>query len=195
MAKHALQATDFAQTQVIEHLSNVHLFMEPICVCVNRQFSQLHPMHQILKYHCRGLIGTNKLGYPFLVAPGKGTLDKLLTVGAEGAFQMILRAYQNFDWERTDFLDNIKVSKGKFTLYKIKQIIVSLLQSLFSYLEKTKREAWGQAQLRQYTLFQNGRHLDILLFSFKLDLHASFKAKYSFEFTLKIRLSSIGCTV
>ncbi|XP_068740270.1 polyunsaturated fatty acid 5-lipoxygenase-like isoform X2 [Montipora capricornis] len=108
MAKHALQATDFAQTQVIEHLSNIHLFMEPICVCVNRQFSQLHPMHQILKYHCRGLIGTNKLGYPFLVAPGKGTLDKLLTVGAEGAFQMIRRAYQNFNWERTDFLDNIK---------------------------------------------------------------------------------------
>ena len=33
-----------------------------------------------------------------------------------------------------------------------------------------------------YTLFQNGRHLDILLFSFKLDLDASFKAKYSFEF-------------
>ena len=33
-----------------------------------------------------------------------------------------------------------------------------------------------------YTLFQNGRYLDILLFLFKLDLDASFKAKYSFEF-------------
>ena len=30
--------------------------------------------------------------------------------------------------------------------------------------------------------FENGRHLDILLFIFKLDLDASFKAKYSFEF-------------
>ena len=33
-----------------------------------------------------------------------------------------------------------------------------------------------------YTVFQNGRHLDILLFLLKLDLDASFKAKYSFEF-------------
>ena len=39
----------------------------------------------------------------------------------------------------------------------------------------------------QYTLFQNGRHLDILLFSFKLDLDASFKAKYSFEFSAQER--------
>ena len=28
---------------------------------------------------------------------------------------------------------------------------------------------------------QNGRHLDILLFLFKLDLDVSFKAKHSFE--------------
>ena len=34
-----------------------------------------------------------------------------------------------------------------------------------------------------YTLFQNGRHLDILLFLLKLDLDALFKAKYSFEFS------------
>ena len=33
-----------------------------------------------------------------------------------------------------------------------------------------------------YTFFQNGRHLDILSFLFKLDPDASFKAKYSFEF-------------
>ena len=38
-----------------------------------------------------------------------------------------------------------------------------------------------------YTLFQNGRHLDILLFFFKLDLDASFKAKYSFEFSAQER--------
>ena len=38
-----------------------------------------------------------------------------------------------------------------------------------------------------YTLFQNGRHLDILLFLLKLDLDASFKAKYSFEFAAQER--------
>ena len=33
-----------------------------------------------------------------------------------------------------------------------------------------------------YTLFQNGRHFSILLFTCKLALVASFKGKYSFEF-------------
>ena len=33
-----------------------------------------------------------------------------------------------------------------------------------------------------YTLFQNGRHFSILLFTCKLALDASFKGKYSFEF-------------
>ena len=113
MAKHVLQVTDFVQTQVIDHLSNVHLFMEPLCVCMQRQFSKLHPLHQILKYHCLGLLGTNKLGFPFLFAPGNGTLDKLTTVGARGAIRMVQRAYQNFNWGSTDFLVNIKVSKAK----------------------------------------------------------------------------------
>ena len=112
MAKHVLQVTDFVQTQVIDHLSNVHLFMEPLCVCMQRQFSKLHPLHQILKYHCLGLLGTNKLGFPFLFAPGNGTLDKLTTVGARGAMRMVQRAYQNFNWGSTDFLVNIKVSKA-----------------------------------------------------------------------------------
>ena len=38
-----------------------------------------------------------------------------------------------------------------------------------------------------YTLFQNGRYLDIPLFLFKLDVDASFKAKYSFEFSAQER--------
>ena len=35
---------------------------------------------------------------------------------------------------------------------------------------------------RPYTLFQNGRHFSILLFTCKLALVASFKGKYCFEF-------------
>ena len=41
--------------------------------------------------------------------------------------------------------------------------------------------------LKIYTLFQNGCHLDILLFLLKVDLDASFKAKYSFEFSAQER--------
>ena len=40
----------------------------------------------------------------------------------------------------------------------------------------------SSAVTREYTLFQNGRHFSILLFTCKLALVASFKGKYSFEF-------------
>ena len=51
----------------------------------------------------------------------------------------------------------------------------------------TIKEHFRRFWVQKYTLFQNGRHLDILLFLFKLDLDASFKAKYSFEFSAQER--------
>ena len=49
--------------------------------------------------------------------------------------------------------------------------------------DKTVEEhSYGSILLSQYTFFQNDHHLDNLLFLFKLDLDASFKAKYSIEF-------------
>lgn len=108
MAKHVLQGADYAQTQIVEHLFKIHLYMEPICVCVHRRLSKLHPLHQLLKHHCRGLLGTNALGYPFLMAPGNGSIDKLMLIGRQGAMTMMRRAYNDLSWEKTDFLVNIK---------------------------------------------------------------------------------------
>ena len=108
MAKHVLQAVDFTQTQVVEHLLKLHLFMEPVCVCLHRHLSKLHPLHHLLKHHCRGLIGTNAFGYPFLMAPD-GSISKLMTVGLQGAKVMIARAYKDVSWDDTDFLANIRV--------------------------------------------------------------------------------------
>ncbi|XP_058963489.2 polyunsaturated fatty acid 5-lipoxygenase-like [Pocillopora verrucosa] len=108
MAKHVLQVADYAQTQIVEHLFKIHLYMEPICVCVHRRLSKLHPLHQLLKHHCRGLLGTNALGYPFLMAPGNGSIDKLMLIGRQGAMTMMRRAYNDLSWEKTDFLVNIK---------------------------------------------------------------------------------------
>lgn len=108
MAKHVLQVADFAQTQIVEHLYKIHLYMEPICVCMHRRLSKLHPLHQLLKHHCRGLLGTNALGYPFLMAPGNGSIEKLMSVGLQGALTMMKRAYKDLSWEETDFLANIE---------------------------------------------------------------------------------------
>lgn len=108
-AKHIFQVADFAQAEVIEHLFKLHLFLEPTCVCLHRRLSKLHPVHEMMKHHCRGLIGANKFGYPFLMNPANGSMDKLLTIGRQGAVQMMLRASQEVTWDDTDFLANIKV--------------------------------------------------------------------------------------
>ena len=50
--------------------------------------------------------------------PIVGSLDKLLTIGRQGAVQMMLRAYQEMTWDDTDFLANIEVGgAAKFSLY------------------------------------------------------------------------------
>lgn len=108
MAKHVLQGVDYAQTQIVEHLYKLHMFMEPVCVCMHRNLAKLHPLHHLLKHHCRGLIGANSFGTPFLMAEN-GSINSLLTVGRSGSLVMMSRAYQEISWDDTDFLDNIKV--------------------------------------------------------------------------------------
>ena len=53
LAKENFQVTDFAYVEMVEHLLKTHLMMEPFCVCILRHLSKLHPLHQLLKYHCR----------------------------------------------------------------------------------------------------------------------------------------------
>ena len=112
LAKQTLQAADYAYLQIVEHLYKVHMFMEPICVCAHRQLSTLHPLHNMLKHHCKGLLGANKFGTPSLLDPDKGTFDKLLAIGRKGSMQLLLRAYHDATWEDTNFRENIKVRKS-----------------------------------------------------------------------------------
>ena len=53
LAKEGFQVTDYAYVEMVEHLLKTHLMMEPFCVCLLRYLSKMHPLHQLLKYHCR----------------------------------------------------------------------------------------------------------------------------------------------
>ena len=53
LAKESFQVTNFAYVQMVEHLLKTHLMLEPFCVCILRHLSKLHPLHQLMKYHCR----------------------------------------------------------------------------------------------------------------------------------------------
>lgn len=72
LAKENFQVTDFAYVEMVEHLLKTHLMMEPFCVCVLRHLSKLHPLHQLLKYHCRYEELLREVTWGFVDFAGKG---------------------------------------------------------------------------------------------------------------------------
>ncbi|XP_068693446.1 polyunsaturated fatty acid 5-lipoxygenase-like [Montipora foliosa] len=102
LAKESFQVTDFAYVEMVEHLLRTHLLMEPFCVCFLRHVSKLHPLHQLMKFHCRGLIPTNKIGFPKLVGD-KAYMHQLFATGNTGAISLLVRAYMTLTWADTDF--------------------------------------------------------------------------------------------
>ena len=114
LAKLNVQSADLGFNQVAEHLAKTHLLMEPFCVSKDRQLSEWHPLHQILKYHCRGISITDKLAFKILLGKNGG-LHKLFPYGYYGAVSVALRSFRQTSWNDTDFLENIRVNPHTFS--------------------------------------------------------------------------------
>ena len=110
-----VQAADIGYSQIIEHLVNIHILMEPICVGVKRHFPSKHPLQQMLKFHCREIIVPNTFGIQTLVGEGEFT-HKLFAYGHLGAQELIRRAFPLTSWDVTDFRANLKVANLWFEL-------------------------------------------------------------------------------
>lgn len=92
-------------------LLQIHYFVEPFCVCLKRTLPRLHPLHQILKYHCREVIVPNTFGTPALTHQ-LGFMSKLFGYGEAGAKRLIRAARPLSTWQVTDFRGNIKVQQN-----------------------------------------------------------------------------------
>ena len=108
LAKLNVQVTDYGYHQVVEHLLKVHLLMEPFCVVLERQLSKVHPLYEMLQFHCRGIIVTNTFGAPALLLPYKFT-HQLLAFGDKGSSELIVSGYEEVSWSDTDFILNLEV--------------------------------------------------------------------------------------
>eukprot|EP00794_Sanderia_malayensis_P009938 gene9938-10958_t len=97
MAKAQVQVTDVFYGNVFEHLLKVHFNMEPLCVGINRHLSKFHPLHEILKFHCRGLIPVNKKGLNVLLGYGKSA-HTLFGYGNEGAAELLRKGFKIIKW-------------------------------------------------------------------------------------------------
>lgn len=107
LAKLSVQGADVGYNQVAEHLAKTHLLMEPFCVSKDRQLSERHPLHQLIKYHCRGISITDKLAFKLLLAEN-ASLHRLFPYGYSGAVSIALRQFRLTSWKDTDFLNKIK---------------------------------------------------------------------------------------
>lgn len=107
LAKLNVQVTDLGYAQIVEHLGKVHFLMEPFCVVLKRRLSSSHPLHQILKYHCRDVTVPNTVGAPKLVGEGE-FMDQLFAFGNEGTTRLLTEAHKLSTWDVTDFRNEIK---------------------------------------------------------------------------------------
>ena len=80
-----------------------------------RRFSSQHPLHELLKYHCRGLIAANTIGSPSLVMKG-GYMDQLTAMGTAGTVLLLQRGYKTLSWNDTDFHLDIRVNHTQLRL-------------------------------------------------------------------------------
>ncbi|XP_046839259.1 polyunsaturated fatty acid 5-lipoxygenase-like isoform X2 [Xenia sp. Carnegie-2017] len=110
LAKYLFQLADFSYVEMVEHLLKTHTILQPICVILKRTISRQHPLNEMLKWHCRGLIATNANGFAKLIQP-HGYMHTLFSMGHLGSIELLNRAYQNYSWKDNDFWENIK-SRG-----------------------------------------------------------------------------------
>ena len=134
MAKQEFQRADITYAEIIEHLLNTHLLMEPICVVMRRTLSKFHPLHEILKWHCRGLFVVDSLGIKALLNP-EAFLHKLFAIGHAGGVDLLNKAYPDMSWEVTEFDKNLEVNSLSFIYLE------KARQSFFSQTVEAKNMA------------------------------------------------------
>lgn len=93
-AKTVLQMADSNYHELISHLAQTHLFIEPFVLATNRCFTdQNHQVRRLLKPHLEGTILINYGAHNRLLAP-KGAVDSLLSATIGSNTQLAIKEAQ-----------------------------------------------------------------------------------------------------
>ncbi|XP_068762512.1 polyunsaturated fatty acid 5-lipoxygenase-like [Montipora capricornis] len=160
LAKLNVQVTDLGYSQIVEHLAKVHYLMEPFCVSLKRTLAALHPLNQMLKYHCREIVVPNAFGTPALVGE-QGFMDLLFAIGSEGALRLLRDGHQYATWEATDFRAQIKkrgLADKKLVPYfpyrddieEILQVIEKVAESYVKLYYDNDKDVQEDSELQAY---------------------------------------------
>ena len=140
MAKAQVDLCDTFVSQIHEHLLRTHFRMEPLCLALERHLSKKHPLHEILKYHCRGIFLANSGIATKLINDG-GHVNLLYGWGSRGAHQIVRRGYKKMAWDDINLESNLKVCRdGNAVCFK--------RCGLIALFKRTKRNKYcGKSEL------------------------------------------------
>ena len=110
MAKAMVNSGDLNACQAIWHLSHIHLSASVYCTIFRSHFSNLHPVYQIMLYHCEGTIPHIALTYSTLVAPHKFG-HQLFSISNSGYINLTVAGYKKFKYGTLAY-DNLIKAHG-----------------------------------------------------------------------------------
>ncbi|MDZ8259882.1 lipoxygenase family protein [Nostoc sp. ChiQUE01b] len=95
LAKLITQMADFYTHELVRHLGQTHLVLEPIALATVRELAARHPVNVLLKPHFEFTMAINALGDQVLINPGGfvdiilgGTLESSLKLANQGVSQV-----------------------------------------------------------------------------------------------------------
>lgn len=92
-AKMHFGVADSMWHQLISHLLECHLIMEPMIIAAHRQLSRQHPVFKTLKQHWTQTLAINDFGRATLIAASHPQVDEILATGMQGGLQLMQNAY------------------------------------------------------------------------------------------------------
>ncbi|CAK8676793.1 unnamed protein product [Clavelina lepadiformis] len=143
LAKMYYRCADHVYQQWVSHLSRVHLMIEPICVAMERHLSKQHPLHQILRYHCRGVLEGNIQMRPQLLS--SNSLANQIV--AFGAVATVRKAYETFHIDDLNIPKSLKKQgtddPGVLPNYYYRDDALALWKIMKDYLSKIIRHYYS----------------------------------------------------
>jgi len=110
LAKTAVQVADTNHHELISHLAQTHLVLDPITVCTHRQLSCRHPLYVLLTPHFEGTLFINNLAHEILLPEGT-PVPVLLTGDLTSLHGQSIQAVQNFSF-KDHYLPKLLQARG-----------------------------------------------------------------------------------
>jgi arachidonate 15-lipoxygenase len=101
-AKLAVQIADANHQELGTHFARTHVVMAPFAVCTNRQLSQDHPLHLLLKPHFRFMLYDNELGRTQFIQPG-GPVERMMAGTLEESIGIAKAFYSEWRFDESAF--------------------------------------------------------------------------------------------